>query len=138
MSKYRIFDHTADLGVEIYGKTVQELYANAAYAVFDITTDLRRVNALESREISVEGAGREDLLINYLREILYLLNGEKYLLKKCLILDIDEQRLKAKVSGEPFDPEKHTINTEIKAVTYHQASIKKTPEGWIGRIIFDV
>jgi len=138
MKQYHIFDHTADLGVEIYGKTLQDLYANAANAVFDIMTDLRRVRVLESMEIRIEGDGWEDLLINYLREILYLFNGENLLLKKCVVTDIDAQHLKATVSGEPYNPEKHRINTEIKAVTYHQTSIKQTPQGWTARVIFDV
>jgi SHS2 domain-containing protein len=138
MRKYHIFDHTADLGVDIYGKTLQELYANAAFAIFDIITDLHRVKTLESREITIEGAGREDLLINYLREILYLFNGERLLLKECVVTEVDRQSLKGIVSGERFNPQKHSINTEIKAVTYHQTSIRQTPKGWRGRVIFDV
>ncbi|MGZ3608142.1 MAG: archease [Syntrophales bacterium] len=42
------------------------------------------------------------------------------------------------MAGEPFDPAKHTINTEIKAVTYHQAAVKEAQGMWTGRVIFDV
>ena len=76
MNRYRVFDHTADLGVEVYGETVKELFVNAAFAVFDMLTDLDRVRAIEERNITVEGEGWEDLLVNYLREVLYLFNGE--------------------------------------------------------------
>jgi len=138
MKTYRIFDHTADMGMEISGKTLQALYANAGHAVFDVMTDLSRVRTAESRILKIEGMNREDLLVNYLREILYLFNGEKLLLKKCIVTDIDAQRLTGKVSGERFDSEKHRINKEIKAVTYHQLSVEQTPHGWRARVIFDV
>ncbi len=138
MDRYRIFDHTADLGMEIFGKTVQELFANAAFAVFDTITDLSRVRAREERKITVEGTGWEDLLVNYLREVLYLFNGEGILLKEYSIMEIDPQHLKGAVSGERFDSSTHRINTEIKAVTYHQVTVRETPDGWIGRVIFDV
>jgi SHS2 domain-containing protein len=138
MERYKIFDHTADLGVEIYGKTVKELFANAAFAVFDIITDLKCVSSTVARKIIVEGAGWEDLLVNYLREVLYMVNGEGLLLKKYSIIEIDPQHLQGRVSGELFNPSKHRINTEIKAVTYHQVTVRETPEMWTGRVIFDV
>jgi SHS2 domain-containing protein len=137
-ARYTTFDHTADLGVEIYGKTLPELFANAAFAIFDIITDLRIVRTTEERRVLVEGEGREDLLVNYLREILYLFNGEGLLLKEFSITKMDPNRLEAQVSGEPFDPARHRINMEIKAVTYHQVTVGKTSEGWTGRVIFDV
>jgi SHS2 domain-containing protein len=138
MHRYKLFDHTADVGVEAYGKTTNELFANAAFAVFDILTDLSHVNPIVERKIVVDGEGWEDLLVNYLREVLYMYNGEGLLLKEFSIIDIDPRRLVGKVAGAPFDPAKHTINTEIKAVTYHQAAVKEAHGMWTARVIFDV
>jgi SHS2 domain-containing protein len=138
MHRYKLFDHTADLGVEIYGKTVNELFANAAFSIFDIITDLKHVTPTVERKIVVEGEGWEDLLVNYLREVLYMFNGEGLLLKEYSIQKIDPRHLEGNVSGELFDPSKHRINTEIKAVTYHQVTVRETPEGWVGKVIFDV
>lgn len=136
--KYLIFDHTADLGVEVYGKTPEELFANAAFAVFDIITDISTIRIAQERAIVVEGLGWEDLLVNYLREILYLFNGEGLLLKEYVIVKIEPCFLKAVVKGEGFNGEKHRIKTEIKAVTYHQASVTGGSQKWTGRVIFDV
>ena len=138
MHRYKLFDHTADLGVEVHGKTANELFANAAFAVFDILADLKHVSPIVERKIVVDGEGWEDLLVNYLREILYMYNGEGLLLKEFSVVDIDPRHLEGKVAGEPFDPAKHTINTEIKAVTYHQAAVKEDQGMWTGRMIFDV
>jgi len=135
---YRIFDHTADLGVEVTGATLEELYAGAALALFDLLTDLSSVRAGVAREIVVSGEDPADLLVNFLREILYGWNGDGFLMKSCLIREVKPQRLKALLRGEPFDPARHRIQQEIKAVTYHQASVEKMGDGWVARVIFDV
>jgi len=136
--RYRVFDHTADLGVEIYGKTVEELFVNAAFAIFDLMTDLQDVKITEVRAIVTEGADWEDLLINYLREVLYLFNGEGLILSDYAIAEINSRHLMGEVRGEPFEPGRHRVKTEIKAVTYHQALIRENGEGWVGRVVFDV
>ena len=138
MERYRVFDHTADLGMEIYGRTARDLFSNAAFAVFDIITDLNQVSSRETRNIVVEGSGWEDLLVNFLREVLYLFNGEGFLSKECVVRAIDEVCVEGMMSGERFDPSRHRINKEIKAVTYHQVTVRETPELWMGRVIFDV
>jgi SHS2 domain-containing protein len=138
MKKYKVFDHTADLGLEIFGKDERELFSNAAFAIFDLTVDLHDVNASEVRRISITGSDREDLFINYLREILYIFNGEGMLLKEFSILEISSRRLVGEVRGEAFNPERHSIKAEIKAVTYHQVEVGKNKGGWKARVIFDV
>ncbi len=138
MKSYHAIDHTADLGLVITGANEGELFSNAAFAVFDIITDLKHVEPRETRQIVVEGDGWEDLLVNFLREVLYLYNGERWLLKEARIVRIGEKGLQAKVSGEPFNSRKHEICKEIKAVTYHQTEVRKTPEGFTARVIFDV
>jgi len=138
MKPYKTFDHTADLGLLVTGKTEAELYANAAYAVFDIIADLGRVEALESRRIHADGDSPEDLLVNFLREILYLYNGERWLLKEIRVTQVKDNVLVAEARGEPLDGRKHEVCKEIKAVTYHQADVRQTADGWEARVIFDV
>ncbi len=135
---YRIFNHTADLGVEVSAATLEELYAAAAFALFDLLTDLSAVRAGIAREIAVTGEDRADLLVNFLREVLYLWNGGGFLVKTCLVREATPQRLTALLRGESFDPARHRIKQEIKAVTYHQADVCETQEGWTARIVFDV
>ena len=135
---YRVFDHTADLGVEVSAATLEELYAAAAFALFDLLTDLSTVRAGIAREIVVTGQDPADLLVNFLREILYMCNGERFLIKTCLIRETTPQRLKALLRGETFDSGRHRMKQEIKAVTYHQASVCETEKGIVAKVIFDV
>jgi SHS2 domain-containing protein len=138
MKTYRLIDHTADLGIEVSGGSEKELYRNAAIAVHDMIADLRSVRPREVRKIAVEGRDREDLLINFLREILYLYNGEHWLLKKITIGKMGVGRIEATLRGETFERSRHGLKHEIKAVTYHQAEVRETPRGWKARVIFDV
>jgi SHS2 domain-containing protein len=135
---YRCFDHMADLGLEVSAATREELYAGAAFALFDLLADLSTVRAGRTREIAVTGRDEADLLVNFLRECLYAWNGEGFLMKSCLVCQLTNQSVTALLRGEPFDPARHRIKKEIKAITYHQASVQETPGGWTGRVICDV
>jgi len=135
---YRVFDHTADLGIEISGETLGDVYAGAALALSDLLTDISAVRESEERTVAVEGEDEADLLVNFLREVLYAWNGEGFLAKTCAVREISHGRLTAVLRGEPHDPAQHLIRREIKAVTYHQASVRRTAEGWRGRVVFDV
>ena len=135
---YRIFEHTADLGMEVYGKTMADLFRNAACALADTLTDRSRVEGRVSKEIAAEGSDREELFVNFLREIVALFNGDEWVVKECMIHSVDNTRLHATVTGEPFSRERHTIEVEIKAVTYHHVEVRSTPQGWVGTVICDV
>ena len=135
---YTVFDHTADLGLEIYGADAANLFENAVRAVVDMMIPGATVEKADTRHFSVEGADWEDLLVNFLREILFLCNGEGFLPGECVISAIDDRHVAGHVAGESFNPAKHPISMEIKAVTYHQVSVLRTGHGWQGRVIFDV
>jgi len=135
---YRIFDHTADLGVEVTAATRGELYAEAAAALFDLMVGAATVRASASRELSVAGADAADLLVNFLRELLAVYYGDGFLLKACRVSGIDSRSLRAQLKGERFDPSRHRIEREIKAVTYHQAWVGQAGEGWKARVVLDV
>jgi SHS2 domain-containing protein len=135
---YRVFDHTADIGVEIFGETVEALFCHAALAIFELTTDLQKIKTAQKKQVKVEGADREDLLVNFLREVHYFIYGEGWLFKTCDIVKMEGGHLVAELGGELFDAVRHEMKTEIKAVTYHQVLVEQTPKGWRGRVIFDV
>lgn len=138
IKKYETFDHTADLGVIIFGQTYIELFANAAYALFDLLTKLSEVKEEISYPMEIEAADREDLLVRFLSELLYLFASKNYLCKRVSFLTCKEKSLKAETWGEHFDPQRHEIKTEIKAITYHQLEIKKSKGILKARLVFDV
>ncbi len=138
MQKYILIDHTADIGIDAFGATVHELFANAAFALFDIITDLPNVEGKAAYKINVSGIDREQLLVNWLSELLYLHDVKNLLFKEFCIEDISDNQLSATVRGEEFKKDKHAIKTEIKAVTYHCLSIVQEGQQWKARVIFDL
>jgi SHS2 domain-containing protein len=135
---YRLIDHTADLGIVVQGDDEAAIFENTAHAMFDLITDIRRLDACEKLTIQVAGADRVDLMVNWLRELLYLWNGKHHLLKQATIILVEERKLTANLLLDPFDPGRHMISNEIKAVTYHQAYVMVTRKGWEAGVIFDV
>ena len=143
MLRYQEFDHTADIGVEIYGQTLTELFCNAGYALFDTLVDAATIRLALTRTVTVTGSDVEILLINWLRELLYLFAVEQEVYAEFEIVSGVQTEgctptLTAIVKGEPFDPEKHDFRTEIKAVTYHLLAVTQANGIWTARVLFDV
>ncbi|MHB8110271.1 MAG: archease [Syntrophorhabdaceae bacterium] len=130
-----VLDHDADLRLEIDGSSEQEMYENAARAIFSLITDPARVHATTRREITVGGNG--ELLINFLNELIYIWDAERFL-PNLVTVSFHENGLNATLTGEEFDPERHEILLEMKAVTYHDFSIRQEEGKYKAIIVVDV
>lgn len=135
---YHLIDHTADFGIHVFGADPGTLFVNAALATIEQVTDLSNIQASQSVAVSVDGADWPDLMVNWLREVLYLWNGREMLPARVVIENISERHLNARLDVEAFVPGRHFIRQEIKAVTYHQIRVDTGPDGWESKIIFDI
>ncbi len=135
---YRITPRQSELAVRIVGKSQADLFVNAAVALFDVMTEREKIEVKERMNLEVEGSDRDDLLVNWLRELLYLYQGSAFLLKDFIIQEIKDTVVKAEVGGEKLDPDRHEIKQEITAVAYHQSHMQKTGDQWIAQVIVEV
>lgn len=135
---YTLIDHTADLGIRVRASGLRELFQEAATALFDLVTDRARVAQTAVRTLEVQGRDRPDLMVNWLRELLYLWNGDRLLVARTRVDALDEGRLTARVWTADYDPRRHVLHHEIKAVTYHGITVRRTAGGWESVVIFDV
>lgn len=137
-SRYRPIDHTADLGLEAWGRTLAELYASAAEGMCALYFDLQAVRPRESRGVTAQGYDREEVLVDWLRQLLWAIEMEQFLPCRFAILELKDTGLRAEVAGERFDPSRHRWRSGIKAVTYHDLHIAREASGrWKVRVIFD-
>jgi SHS2 domain-containing protein len=136
--KYRIIDHTADFGIQVFGSDLKDLFSNAAFDMFDQITIVKDLHPEKELKINVNGSDWPDLMINWLRELLYLWTGKERLVGKVKILSIVEYKLSATVKYDTYKSDRHVITNDIKAVTYHQILVNQVAKGWESRIIFDV
>lgn len=138
MKSFEVIEHTADTGIRAFGKDVKEAFENAALGMFSLVADLDKVEEREEHEVEVQADNREDLLVEWLNELLYLLEVKRLLLRSFKVMEIDDHHLKAKVFGEEIDEKKHELGVDIKAVTYHMLKVGKTDDTWEAQVIFDV
>jgi SHS2 domain-containing protein len=135
---YETFDHTADLGLRVRAADLDTLFAEAAEALFaTIVDDLGSVDPLERIEVEIAGEEREFLLFDWLRELLYRFDAEHRLLAK-FEAHVSDAGLKASAWGEPYDPARHQLGHEVKAITYHELKVEQTADGWLAEIIVDI
>jgi SHS2 domain-containing protein len=135
LEPYKVLDHEADAGFEVYGHTEEELFQNAACALFSLITDLGAIHPETERRIEITGNG--ELLIVFLNEILYLWDVERFIPKAITIVR-DSATLKVILRGEIFDEDRHTMAGAVKAVTYHKFSVRKEQDMLKATFIVDV
>ncbi len=135
---YEVFDHTADVGIHAFGRTLPELFIHAAQGMESLVVAPEQVRELVSREIAVEGHDIVSLLIAWLNALIFLFDTEYLLFRTFEINAFTESSLRGSASGEPYDEQRHELSSAIKAVTWHEAAVEPTGDGYKARIIFDI
>jgi SHS2 domain-containing protein len=136
MKRYELIDHTADVGVKAYGRTVAEAFEHAAEGMFDIITDESTITPVGEYRIELDAPDREQLLVDWLSELL-LLNGTQDLVFGKFEVTISGNHLSAHVYGEKYDTKKHRMGVEIKAVTYHMLAVHENHPTFV-QVLFDI
>lgn len=139
LKKFELFEHTADVGIIAYGKTLSEAFENAALGMFEIIHSLSKIKAVGEYKISLEANDLEQLLVKWLSELLFIHETQQVVFSKFKVeLEPEKFKLIGHAYGEKLNPKKHKCKTEIKAVTYHMLEVKKVNEIWIIKVLFDI
>ena len=140
--KFEFLEHTADLEFASYGKTLDECFENSARAFFTAVLNPDSIEIKKKRKIKLSAQDLETLLHDWLSELLFLFEVEFLVFKefKVKIKKLDDRgyELSAEVSGEELNLEKHAIEAEIKAVTYHNLLVEKKNNFWSARVLCDI
>ena len=138
MKKFRVLEHTADVGFEAFGRTREEAFVNAARALMHLIVELDSIDPREEVSIEVRGADPETLLVNWLSEILYLHDAERWLFRDFRIKRLEYDELTAVARGEKLQRPKHHLKLLVKAITYHQLALEESPQGWRAQVYVDI
>ncbi|MCD4843494.1 MAG: archease [Methanosarcinales archaeon] len=140
-SGYEYLPHIADVRFKAYGSTLEHVFEQAALAMFNVIIDTSVLKPLKTVGISVESTGLDDLLYDYLSELLYLFEVESIIFGHFTVNSINMTNkgytLSGQASGEITDLKKHCFDCEVKAVTYHQLKIEKIDGGYCAHVIVD-
>jgi len=136
--RYEQFSHTADIGVRVFGKTLKELFENAAFAMFDILADLDGLKGEITQDFELTAPNHEELLISWLDELLYNFYAKNIIFYKFEVTELSEDVIRAKAFGRSVSENRNRLKTEIKAATYYNLKIIKKDDYYEVDIIFDV
>ncbi|MFH1455926.1 MAG: archease [archaeon] len=135
--KYKFLeDMTSDVVYEAYGKTLKEIFVNAAEGMFEVICQKDKIEPKDFVEVDVNADNLEDLMFSWLQELIALVDVEEMFFCKFEILEISETKLKAKVYGEPISPAKG--ETVVKSLTYYKYKFEKVAKRYKVTVSMDI
>ena len=143
---FEFIEHTADVKVRVYGENLKELYQNALKALFQtvlpkaqgcfLRGELEVCNEFPiKRKISIASSDKESLLVDFLSEVLYLMDTHNEAYGEVSITLLSDTGLEATLHGVSvvsFQGE------DVKAITYHELVIENIDDVWQATVVFDV
>ena len=133
-----ILEHTADTGFRASGGTLAELFENAALALVSVVLEPESIAEVDVYPIAAAGDDVESLLVNWLSEVLYYLDGDRVAIGRFQVDPVDPARVTGKGFGEPRDAARHRPKVIVKGVTYHQLKVVEEPAGWTAEVYLDI
>ncbi|BCR06886.1 protein archease [Desulfuromonas versatilis] len=138
MNHYRLLEHTADIGIEAEAESFAQLLEQAAFGLRAVITEATDIQPRQEVVLELGAADREELLVAWLGELLYLFESRHLLPAAFAIEQAEATRLRARVRGEPLDPRRHPVEREVKAVTYHRILVEEAQGSWRARVYLDL
>jgi len=141
---YRHLDDIAiaDAAFEVRGPSLEALFRDAVDALLSVMVENpEAVAARESRPVRLEADALDLLLHAFLEEVVYYKDAECILLRSgtCGIIERENRfQLEAIMTGEAIDPERHELNVDVKAVTFHRLGIRREEDGWLATFVVDI
>lgn len=140
MGTIETFDHTADVGLRVRGADLNDLFRTAAEGLFDyVVANRAEVRTGDVEKISLRGDSPDDLLANWLSELIFRSETHHRVYRDFDVrVEDDGLRLDATAYGETIDRDRHILDHEVKAVTRHGLSLVREGDGWVAEMILDV
>jgi len=135
---FEMASHTADVAVNVYGRDIAELLVNAAHALNSIVLGHADIQPGLIRTVSLESVDDDTLLIDWMNELIYLLDAEHLVFGQFDVLKHGPGTAAIRCRGERVDPARQRLEREVKAATYHGTHIRLEESGYTATVIFDV
>jgi SHS2 domain-containing protein len=136
---FRLLDHTGDMAILVRAPSLEGLYDGLTRAFFEVLMDTRTITASHRVAVGVDDAvDAEDLVVRYLSELLFLHDARGWVFRGAEVRRVSDTAIEAEALGEPFDPQKHAIDRQIKAVTHHHLLLSRDRDGWTARCVLDL
>ena len=137
-ARFELLEHPADIGFRVFGRTLPELFENAALALVSIAYEVESVTPESEYTLTASGTDYESLLVAWLSEVLFWFDGKRIRFSRFRVDALVPGRMDAVGLGEPLDPLRHPTRLAVKAVTWHQLKIAETPAGCMAEVYLDI
>jgi SHS2 domain-containing protein len=135
LADFSVVEHTADWALQVRGRDLPHLLLSAAWGMNSLLVDdLATIEPVLERNLDVEAFDVESLLVEWLSELAYLAERERFIACEFDLESASEERLQARLRGDIVP----ALQKHIKAVTYHNLEVVATPEGLEATVVFDV
>jgi SHS2 domain-containing protein len=141
---YRFLDDapTADVGFVASGDTLAACFQAAADATLEVmVANPGTVEAHENRTVHIEADVLDLALLRFLEELIFYKDAESLFLRATRV-DVMQRAgrwaVDASLAGEPIDPLRHQLSSDVKAVTVHRLSVRQTAAGWEATVVLDI
>jgi len=143
MNNFSEIEHTADLGIEIHADSIEKLFRLSLDGYYSLVLpETYSATKVDRFNYSTEDPDLENLLIEFMSEINFYLMVRKQIvvLNDSLVVNKDDSKYSIEIKGslKKLENPDEVIQTEIKAVTYHQIKIEQKNERYYTRIFFDI
>jgi SHS2 domain-containing protein len=131
---FEFLDHPGDVKLCAWSSNLESLFAAAAEGMmlFLFGNGIANLEPDRTETIEVEAKDREALLVEWLSELLYRATCEYRAYMGFRIHELTESKLKATVAAAAAEAVQ-----DIKAVTYHELSVRQCERRWEASIVFD-
>ena len=133
-TKFKFLEHTADIKFQAFGKNLNKCFENSALAMIN-SQYKGKVKGKIKKKVKVKGKDLESLLYNFLEEILFLVDTEKFLASKVKV-KIKNKELESELTGDNI--KNYKLSWEIKAITYNEMFVKKIKNKFKAQVVLDV
>lgn len=132
------FDHTADVGLLATADTAAEVFEALAEGLAEYICPRQCVAARGERLLEVKAEDIEALAVDFLCRVLDAIQADRFMVARVLVERLTPNEVRARLGGEEYDPARHEIRTEVKAVTYHLLKVAQEQGRWVGRVVLDL
>ena len=135
---YELVDHADDIGVRVWGATPEQVFEEAARALFSLVCDPREGGEHETVDIALEAERMDLLLPVWLNELLAVFEARKLVLTQFDVYELSEHALRARAIGEPLDPRRHVLCGGVTAALPRELALEQRDGGWEGFVLLEV
>jgi SHS2 domain-containing protein len=135
---HQYFEVEADVGVQAWGESLCQAFAQAALAAFALIVDPSEVQAVETREVRAQGDSREALLVAWINECIYVHEIEGFVVRRVEVNQCEGSVAHGVLHGEEFDRDRHRPGTLVKAATLHGITVTEHQRRWEVRVVLDI